>query len=161
MRLLFTLFLMTLGTCAFAQKSYIYMYTASGHYSTDYVYLYGAVPSHLKSKYSYSDFGIDDSSKYATIGATLNLLGNEGFSVEHANDVYDHDSKMIRHYFVLSKLGVSDNPSNVIQRVEADNDEDVTEVARYNLQGVPVDQNEKGLQIVVYSNYTTKTIIIE
>lgn len=159
MRLLFTLFLMTLGTCAFAQKSYIYMYTSSGYRSTGGVYLYGAVPSHLKTEYSGSDFGSDN--KFAIIGATLNLLGNEGFSVEHANDVFDNDNGFTRHYFVLSKLGDNDNPSNVIQRVEADNDEDVTEVARYNLQGVPVDQNEKGLQIVVYSNYTTKTIIIE
>jgi hypothetical protein len=34
-------------------------------------------------------------------------------------------------------------------------------VARYNLQGIPVKANEKGVQIIVYSNYTTKTIVVE
>lgn len=43
---------------------------------------------------------------------------------------------------------------------ETDNTE-VKEVARYNLQGMPVDTTEKGIQIVVYSNYTTKTVIVE
>jgi hypothetical protein len=37
----------------------------------------------------------------------------------------------------------------------------VYEVARYNLQGMPVKETEKGIQIVVFSNYTTKTIIKE
>ncbi len=40
-------------------------------------------------------------------------------------------------------------------------DEDVYEIARYNLQGVPIHKTEKGVHIIVYSNYTTKTVIIE
>ena len=40
-------------------------------------------------------------------------------------------------------------------------DEEITEVARYNLQGIPVSESERGVQIIVYSNYTTKTIIVE
>ena len=35
------------------------------------------------------------------------------------------------------------------------------EKGRYNLQGLPISENEKGIQIIVYSNYTTKTIIKE
>ena len=42
-----------------------------------------------------------------------------------------------------------------------DDDSKVYEVARYNLQGMPIKESEKGIQIVVYSNYTTKTIIKE
>lgn len=37
----------------------------------------------------------------------------------------------------------------------------VEEVARYNLSGHPCKPYDKGVQIVVYSDYTTKTIIIE
>ena len=40
-------------------------------------------------------------------------------------------------------------------------DQDVREVARYNLQGLPVDKDEKGVQIIVFSNFTTRTIIVE
>ena len=38
-------------------------------------------------------------------------------------------------------------------------DGDVDEVARYNLSGRPCRPNEKGVQIIVYSDFTTKTII--
>ena len=37
--------------------------------------------------------------------------------------------------------------------------EDNEEVARYNLAGRPCSPNEKGVQIIVYSDFTTKTII--
>jgi len=40
-------------------------------------------------------------------------------------------------------------------------DSDAIEVARYNLQGIPISENEKGIQIIVYSDYTTKTVINE
>ena len=36
---------------------------------------------------------------------------------------------------------------------------DVDEVARYNLSGRPCRPNEKGVQIIVYSDFTTQTII--
>ena len=44
---------------------------------------------------------------------------------------------------------------------ELNEDEEVTEVARYNLQGLPVKEHDKGVQIIVYSNYTTKTVIVQ
>ena len=37
--------------------------------------------------------------------------------------------------------------------------EDVEEVARYNLAGRSCSPNEKGVQIIVYSDFTTKTVI--
>ena len=58
---------------------------------------------------------------------------------------------------VLSRIALY---PGAIERVTAD-DQEAVEVARYNLQGVPVDKDEKGIQIVVYSNYTTKTVIVE
>ena len=39
-------------------------------------------------------------------------------------------------------------------------DDDAYEVARYNLSGRPCTPNEKGVQIIVYSDYTTQTTII-
>ena len=36
-----------------------------------------------------------------------------------------------------------------------------TEIARYNLQGIPVHERDKGIQIVIYSDYSTKTVIVE
>ncbi len=39
------------------------------------------------------------------------------------------------------------------------NDDDAVEVARYNLSGRPCTPSDKGVQIIVYSDFTTKTII--
>jgi hypothetical protein len=39
------------------------------------------------------------------------------------------------------------------------NDHDAVEVARYNLSGRPCTPSDKGVQIIVYSDFTTKTII--
>ena len=61
---------------------------------------------------------------------------------------------------LLSRVALYPPDSDDVEHIAID-DQDVHEVARYNLQGMPVDEHEKGLQIVVYSNYTTKTVIIE
>ena len=39
--------------------------------------------------------------------------------------------------------------------------EEVVEVARYSLSGRPCSPHDKGVQIVVYSDYTTRTILAE
>ena len=38
--------------------------------------------------------------------------------------------------------------------------EEAEEVARYNLSGHPCSPNDKGVQIIVYSDFTTRTIIV-
>lgn len=48
-----------------------------------------------------------------------------------------------------------------IEDKTSDNDDDPMEVARYDLSGRPCRPSDKGIQVVVYSNYTTKTIIVE
>ena len=60
------------------------------------------------------------------------------------------------NYLLSKNIGASSSTRSV--RVD---DGEVKEVARYNLQGRPVKKNEKGIQVIVYSNYITKTIIIE
>ena len=42
----------------------------------------------------------------------------------------------------------------------SDNDK-AEEVARYNLSGRPCPPTEKGVQIIVYSDYTTRTVIVD
>ena len=48
-----------------------------------------------------------------------------------------------------------------IEVVSGDNDPTATEVARYNLQGQPVDKHERGVQIVVYSDFTARTVVVQ
>ena len=59
---------------------------------------------------------------------------------------------------IMSKS--STNEDGAITIVHND-DGEAYEVARYNLQGMQVNENTKGIQIIVYSNYTTKTVIVE
>lgn len=49
-------------------------------------------------------------------------------------------------------------PVSSVRAKESDND--AKEVARYNLSGHSCIPNEKGIQIIVYSDFTTKTIIV-
>ena len=81
----------------------------------------------------------------------LNKLSENGYDLEYC--IGDGTIK-----FIFTKG--SSNSVNTIQKVRGD-DVDVFEIARYNLQGIPVKENEKGIQIIVYSNYTTKTIIVQ
>jgi hypothetical protein len=49
-----------------------------------------------------------------------------------------------------------------VKSVEAkggNNDNEVVEVARYNLSGRPCTPTDKGVQVIVYSDFTTKTVI--
>ena len=63
--------------------------------------------------------------------------------------------------YVLSRQTATPTPSDAIEKVTDLDEQEPREVARYNLQGLPVSDKEKGIQIIVYSNYTTKTIIKE
>lgn len=147
-KLLSFIFLLTVGTSAFAQKSYLNIVaTGLNNKYGSYLYLTGDVPSDMKEFY------------YETkIGDILNQLSQKGFEVEFMSAIGTGSTSSEVNYLLSKK---SSGSSNAIQRVQADPDEEVTEVARYNLQGMPIGKNEKGIQIVVYSNYTTKTIIVE
>lgn len=64
----------------------------------------------------------------------------------------------------LQGIFFGDNVTSAVRGVNADsraNDGDVEEVARYNLSGRPCNPYDKGVQIIVYSDFTTKTIIFE
>lgn len=148
-KLLVLLFLMILGTGAYAQKSYVTIYVEdilTNYYNTQIFYLTGDIPSDMKKVY-----------KEEYIGNILNQLAEKGFEVEFMTGTSTSSYQHVM--FLLSKKKNSN--STAIQHISTDDDEEAREVARYNLQGIPVNKDERGIQIVVYSNYTTKTIIVE
>jgi hypothetical protein len=149
MKRLFISLAMVLATIgmAWSQKSYVNV-VADHIYSSIYqeIYLTGDVPSGIKTHYD--SYG----SEAMTVGKVLNLLAQEGFVVDKMSCSAEGE------VIVLSRVALD---PDAVERIVADDGQEAVEVARYNLQGVPVDKNEKGIQIVVYSNYTTKTVIVE
>ena len=138
-----------LGITAFAQKSYVTVTANSMMSKWQTIQVTGNVPSEIKTHYdSYYD--------NTTIGDILNQLSAKGYAVEHMSSCAYND--IICCTYLLSKsAGNSLNGVEVI----ANDDADVREVARYNIQGFPVNKNDKGVQIVVYSSFTAKTVIVE
>ena len=131
---------------AWGQKSYVNV-VADHIYSSIYqeIYLTGDVPVGIKTHYD--SYG----SEAMTVGKVLNLLAKEGFVVEQMSCSAECE------VILLSRLALD---PEAVPHVTAD-DQEAVEVARYNLQGLPVSEDEKGVQIIVYSNFTTKTIIVE
>lgn len=149
MKKIFLLFLLLVaGLNANAQKSYINVYvTGLGNSNLyQYCWLSGDVPEGINVYDSYR------------IGDLLNRLTQDGYEVEF---VVNAGTASVN--FLLSKKSSADpdNPDIVTYQRDITDDTEAYEVARYNLQGLPVNKDEKGVQIVVYSNYTTKTIIKE
>ena len=134
---------------AWGQKTYINV-VADHIYSSVYqeIYVTGDLPAGIKSHYD--GYG----SSAMTVGVLLNLLAKEGFVVDQMSCSAEGE------VILLSRVGLYPPDSDAIEHIAID-DQDVHEVARYNLQGMPVDEHEKGIQIVVYSNYTTRAVIIE
>ena len=159
------LFLLLMGLTVHAQKKYVTVYC---NQNNNWVKLSGDIPQSMKNSYSSEDFPRSGSFGYYFIGDVLNLLADNGFSVEQMSTtsyvtsyVNSNTGSNVITTYLLSKLSNDSNPSNTIEKIKIDNYEDIVEVARYNLQGVPVNKNEKGIQIIVYSNFTTKTILVQ
>ena len=143
-KILSVLFLLAIGASAYAQKSYLFLSAYHSFNIMPEITLSGAVPDGMQKQYpSYSVY----------LGDVIDAIGQKGFTVElmtRADEVTQ---------IIFSKP--AEQQANAVARVIADPDEEVSEVARYNLQGIPVGKNEKGVQIIVYSNYTTKTVVVE
>ena len=137
-----SLFFLLGNLSIYAQKSFIFV-SASHYYNTEYnIRLSGNLPSTMKNYYSQTE-----------IAEVLNELSDNGYELT-SNYAVGNTS-----VFLFSKD--RNQSANAIRSVKATDDSEVYEVARYNLQGLPINENEKGIQIIVYSNYTTKTIIRE
>lgn len=133
----------------FAQKSYVHLiYSASNHS----IKISGAIPSSVNSYYN-----IGDEYGGVTVGDVINYLAAERFVVEQIA-CPGTQSSYYYEVIIMSRNATSEDDAISIVR---NDDCDVREVARYNLQGMQVNENEKGIQIIVYSNYTTKTVIVE
>lgn len=165
-RILTLLFLCGIVISTYAQKSYVTAYCVQNESSLfSPINLSGDIPQSMKRQYLPSDFSA--SYGYYCIGNVLNLLANNGFSVEQMNTIvdknriseYDSNPRVVTIYLLSKPMDYLD-PDSTPQIPQADNAK-IHEVARYNLQGMPVKKEEKGIQIVVYSNYTTKTVIVE
>ena len=145
--ILFCLFMACFSV--YAQKSYVNVVAFfDGSSMQNNIFLSGDLPSGIESKYGSS----------TSIGTVLNMLSSKGFEVEFMTGMGGGGTGSHRNVnYLLSKKS---SYHSGVRNVQVD-DEEATEVARYNLQGMPVQANEKGIQIIVYSNYTTKTIIVE
>ena len=155
-RLLFILCILT-SSYAFAEKRYLLVWfegATVGYPPT--AYLYGDIPSGLSPECRGTLFGIkktesnDDEYFPRFKLALFNLLAEKGYIVESFVNAYGQ--------VLFSRTIVPQNSTSNISKVSS---EEPTEVARYNLQGLPVTEFEKGVQIIVYSNYTTKTILVQ
>ena len=126
-----------------AQKKYVLIYKIT--YNRIFT-LKGDVPTDMQKNYKYT-YDDDEEQVFYDI---VNMLGERGYELESVRNSLS---------FIMSRKSTS--PASAISRAKSDDGEEAYEVARYNLQGVPVSKNEKGVQIIVYSNYTTKTVIVE
>ena len=142
------MFLLGIIFTALANKQYVVI-NAEGSQNWWNIYLSGSIPSGMSSEYS-----------GASLGRIINELGANGFVVEQITSTVNayHSQNGILETIILSKS--SSNQSNAIEQIN-DDDTEAVEVARYNMQGLPVNENEKGVQIVVYSNFTAKVVIVQ
>lgn len=136
---------------AYAQKSYVNVYVPK-MYRGSSVRLSGNLPEGVDRTYT---FGYDYSFQH--IGEVLNILAEKGYTVEHMTQSAFGDDITVNYLLSSS----TSSPQTKIRTVKSEDDREVTEIVRYNLQGLPVNASEKGLQIIVYSNYTTKTVFVE
>ena len=62
----------------------------------------------------------------------------------------------------LQGIYFDDSSPSAVRGIEVDGTHtgEAEEVARYNLSGHPCSPNDKGVQIIVYSDFTTRTIIV-
>lgn len=142
-----------------AQKSYVTIRASLSTLSCNFrdgnilysnIYLTGDIPTDMSAEYQHNLYYNNDN----PIGKILNILSARGYEVETMTVI--GESSVV---FLLSKK--TNDSSSAKIAICSDINEEVTEIARYNLQGIPVKESEKGIQIIVYSNYTTKTIVVE
>ena len=154
-KVIFTALFFIVSVCSFAQKSYLQVFSEQKPFLVldykDYwdISLVGDKPSDMKDKYS-----------RANISEILDQLIEKGYTLEFVTSLSGatHSGVIGTIVYILSKPMEG---ASGVRQVTIDKDEEVTEVARYNLQGLPVKKSDKGVQIIVYSNYTTKIVNIQ
>ncbi len=153
-KVFFVIAAVVLPLCAMAQKTYVNVVALGVNNNYGHtIYLSGDIPSGMQQFY-------DHYYDKTLVGEILNRLASHGFEVEQMSCTTNEEQ--MREVIILSKNATS-MPTQVREAptVERNGKGEIKEVARYNLQGMPVQPHEKGVQIVVYSNYTTRTVIVE
>ena len=143
--------MMLLPICSMAQKTYVNVVASDVNKRYHTMYLSGDVPSDINTFY-------DAYYNETTLGEVINRLASHGFVVEQMSCSQNESS--MREVVLLSKSS-SPTPTKAQENTLPEREGEAVEVARFNLQGIPVQPHEKGVQIVVYSNYTTRTVIVE
>ena len=160
-KILFTaLAALAMLTC-YAQKSYVTIYVDLDIPTNNWVHarLGGDVPDGINKVFNKSFDKLNE-------GQIINMLAAEGYTVESITGIGDgvgtNQSNSVHTALILmSKPSSGNDDSGISPNIISNNSAEAHEVARYNLQGIKVDEHEKGIQIIVYSNFTTKTVIVE
>lgn len=151
-KIILMLMISIMSLTASAQKEYVtlyaFLYDTINQNIGHNMYLFGALPDGVKKVYQTTD--------KKTAVDILTILTENGYELESITSVGNSAAA----YFLFSKTSSHDDGMSRLPVIQ-DDTEDVYEIARYNLQGIPVDKKYKGLQIIVYSNYTTKAFIQE
>ncbi len=134
---------------ATAQRSYVSLYINMNSADSRWVSarVSGNVPVSMKDYYAATYDRLTD-------GDLINMLSAEGFSIDRIAAMGETNCVVI-----MSKNSSGD--SGIITQNADEYVTDGVEIARYDLQGRLVDENCPGLQIIVYSDYSAKTIIVK
>ena len=84
----------------------------------------------------------------------INMLANEGFTIDKIAAMGETNCVVI-----MSKNSSGD--SSIITKSADEHSTNAVEIARYDLQGRLVDDDCPGLQIVVYSDYSAKIVVVK
>ena len=129
-KILSIVLLLTIGINCFAQKKYITLKFEPNLSRDNYVTLSGAIPSSMKKSYSYKDFnGGAFTYDYEWIGDLLNMLANEGFTVEHTN-TYGNSSNNNYILYLLSKPSGTTTHAKSIEIDKSNEDEPETIIGK-------------------------------
>ena len=152
-RFFFLICLLVSGLTVVAQKQYVNI-IATGQSAREGISLSGAIPDGMQDYYT-SYYG-----NIVTLGDVMNELAQHGFVVERmSSDCASTSGGMnYREIVIMSKAAAPEEGAVPAIGVT---DPNAAEIAHYNLQGLPVDANEKGVHIVVYSDYTARTVVVQ
>ena len=139
----FTLFTAT------AQRSYVSLYINMNAVDSKWVSarVSGDIPASMKDYYVETYDRLSD-------GELINMLANEGFTIDKIAAMGETNCVVI-----MSKNSSGD--SGIITQSVDEQVTNAVEIARYDLQGRLVDDDCPGLQIVVYSDYSAKTVVVK
>lgn len=157
MKKLFLLLALACMMCgqSLARKSYVTIYASlnrPNYFNILHARISGDVPEGIPTYFGNT----------VTEGEIINKLAEKGFVVEQIAALgTSYNEATYNVVILMSKPDNTDPDDSAIEAIRHDDNTPAKEVARYNLQGLPVTENEKGVQIIVYSNYTTKTVLVE